>query len=218
MTAGTPCAHAEGLPGKRIVCDACKRARHSARDRERDRQRRRVCPYCQTAVLTKHRRVCDACKLQHRREQRQQWLARPGNAEKMRVYRRAWTARHPGQSWAWAQARRQDPAQLARELETARMASRLWREKNGKVVRPVAAEDYAQANRHWRTPAAPVLALIDAFLAETGLPEKELAALAGVSPRLLYRLHYEHQEMLTVATADRLLLALGSHLDLVEDS
>jgi AraC-like DNA-binding protein len=111
-----------------------------------------------------------------------------------------------------------DPAQLARELETARMASRLWREKNGKVVRPVAAEDYAQANRHWRTPAAPVLALIDAFLAETGLPEKELAALAGVSPRLLYRLHYEHQEMLTVATADRLLLALGSHLDLVEDS
>jgi antitoxin component HigA of HigAB toxin-antitoxin module len=102
-------------------------------------------------------------------------------------------------------------------LEDRRMARRLRREREGRPLPPVPAERYPQANRHWRMPVEPVLALIDARLAETGLSEGELAKLIGASDKFLRRLRSEQRQM-TVDMADRIAVALGSHLDLLEAS
>jgi hypothetical protein len=110
---------------------------------------------------------------------------------------------------------RSDPQRWARFLETHRLEYRLKREQAGHSTRPVPIGKYHPANPQWRVAdPEPVRQLVRDWI-ESGGSLLELSRLSGVSERGLGRLVRE-QAGLSVASADRIVVALGLHLDLLE--
>ena len=218
-----PCPHADELPPRRVVCDACrvKRRRESnevwrEQNREYLRQYRREFrerPGERERELERNRlyaqRHPERVKAQvHRwyeqnREQHAANVARwkAEHPELMRQYRKNWYERTKADPVAWA-----------RYLESNRMKQRLARERAGDPMPPVPVERYPQASSQWVMDAEPLRALVRASAGSLN----ELAAAAGVSAKLLYRLLHEDGKV-TVAAADRLVVALGLHIDLIAE-
>lgn len=207
----TPCPHADQLPPGFTVCKACHRERDAERKRQQRQPRRCACG----AVLDKFKRTCPDCQAQREREYRREWLERPGNRERANASRRRWYRRHPEVQRRWVLERRKDPEKLAQMRETARMSARLYRERNGHPSAPVPEQAYPPASTQWTTDAEPVRRLVQGVL-DSGWTSRELALASGVSEKLIYRLVHEGANGVTVAAADRIVVTLGLHLDLLE--
>jgi hypothetical protein len=202
-------------PGRR-VCAACRKAGRRRWTETQKARRRAALRRCGCgAPLARRRRICPNCQRERRREYRRQWLARPGNRAKQNAARRRWDQRHPEYRYQWAARHYADPAKRQALLESQRMAQRLLRERRGEELRPIPEERYPGANPKWRLEdPEPLRQLVREWLA-AGTAETDLAGAAGVSARLIYRLLHEGSGI-TVASADRLLMAMGLHLDLLE--
>lgn len=206
MRCGDPKPHGSG----RRLCDACATpATPVVR-----------CAGCGVELPSARRRRCDACKATAHRakiERSQRWnLAHP---ETMRAAHARYRARHPDRirvaQRRWTSAVAADPARLERLRETKRLGARLRAERNGRPLPPVAPERYANPSYKWKVPAGP---LREQLREQVSLGEHAaLAADAGVSERLLYRLLHENLEHISVVAADRIAIALGLHLDLLYD-
>ena len=116
----------------------------------------------------------------------------------------------------WYRAMRQDPERLEHFRETQRMGRRLKLERDGRPMQPVPEERYPAASSKWTADAEPVRQLVRDWISSGGT-SAELAKSAGVSERLLYRLLHEDGNV-SVAAADRIVVALGLHLDLLYEA
>lgn len=201
-----PCSDCGGpkQPGVgRRYCDACLARRH---------QRRCKCG----AAIGPRRRTCDTCKRERKRKANLLWNMQhreAANAAQRRYYHR-----HPERARAatqrWYAHVRQDPEAWARLLESHRMGARLRAERNGHALPPVPEHRYPGPSKRGALDPAPVRKLVREWMAAGGLLT-ELADVARVSERLLGRLLGEEQPGISLMAADRIVVALGLHLDLI---
>jgi hypothetical protein len=106
-----------------------------------------------------------------------------------------------------------DPERYAAFLEAKRMQYRLRRERDGNPSRPVPAERYPKASKWWRLPAAPLRTPIASWLEENDATVSELAENARLDFMVVHRILAGTKDVVLVDTADRLLTAVGLHLD-----
>lgn len=206
--AGEPCPHADSLPGRRTVCDTCQRERKNERDRQRyakdsESKRKRAAAYYaehRDQVLARQR----AWDQSHREEK---------SAKNRESYYRDHEATLERKR-AEREAIRRDPQRWAAKLEYYRMWRRLRAELAGRPMAPVPEHRYPAANNQWTMEAGQLRALVSGWL-DSGETLAELAHCAEVSERLLYRLLHEDARV-SVAAADRIVMALGLHLDLLD--
>lgn len=196
------------------MCDGCR-----TQDPQPKRAPKLRCR-CGAPLPSPLRRACDACKaatLERRRAHNRAWNR--NHPDVGRAAQRRYAARHPDRvralSRAWYHAVRADPVALVRYREDQRMRARLLAERLGRPLPPVPESDYPEASTQWTLPAGPLRTLVRDWLRDDDLDQSTLARAAGVSERLLYRLLHEEGEGVSVAAADRLLVTMGSHLDLV---
>jgi hypothetical protein len=197
----------------RRYCPSCAEARR--REAAQRRAPARYCRYCGVPVAPR-RHACEDCKLERKRAANRRWI-RLHRAESAAAQRR-YAARHPERAAAatrrWYAEVKRDPERYAALLETHRMGERLRAERNGHPLPPVPEDQYPAASPHWRLEdPEPLRELVRDWT--RGSDQAELARTAGVSDRLIYRLLHEDSGI-TVAAADRLLMAMGLHLDLLE--
>jgi hypothetical protein len=163
--------------------------------------------------------------LRHQREWKQRLRA---DTERYETYlaaererKRIWAAANPERKLAQQRASyrrlRADPERWARTLETHRLGYRLRAEQAGTPVVPVSEETYERRNGAThagpRLDPAPLRQLIHEA-EDAGWTQRELADASGVSERLLYRVLHEDSRV-TAWAADRVLVTLGLHLDLI---
>lgn len=225
-------------PRTRYCSDGCARAaarrRHRLADAARPKRDRaayareryqivKADPELHARRLEAQRRYA-ATHRERARESQRQWKERlRADAERFEAYLEAERQRKrtvdPERKRAQQRASywrlRANPKRWAHFLETHRLAYRLRCEQAGRPVAPVPAEKYPQASRHWRMPVAPIIAAIDARLVNGELSGHNLAEACGVPQRTIRRLRNE-QQMVSVSVADRILIGLGLHLDLLE--
>lgn len=209
MAKPPPCPHADQLPPSHYVCADCKRERKRIHDRaayaaDPEPAKRRA-----TRYYEEHREEKQAYNRAYHQLHREQ-----ANAERRARY------------WAdhehWLEYKRRereriqaDPRRRAALAEYHRMYERLRREREGRPREPVPEEAYPAASPKWTLPADPLRAVVTGWLTEHGCSKAELAMAAGVSERLVGRLLREGGNGVTVAAADRLLVTMGLHLDLI---
>lgn len=216
----TRCPHADTLPGRRTVCDTCRRARNRARyeanaERVKAKSRAWYAANRERALESQRRYAAahraEACERARRwyeanREQRLESLKDYRQREETRERQRAYQREHYWRVKADAKA-------YARYLEERRLQRRLLAERKGCPLPPVPEERYPAASTKWTAAAAPMRELVREWIGSGGTGA-ELAAASGVSERLLHRLLHEDSNV-SVAAADRIALALGLHLDLI---
>jgi hypothetical protein len=189
-------------------CRACQARRQQPQPRH--------CKDC-GAEVGPRRYTCDACQRELHRYNSRAWANT--HRDKVREASRRYARTHPEVvEAAWRRryaALKADPKAWADYLESARFQYRLKAERDGRPVAPVPEERYPQASPHWRVEdPEPLRELVREWMRDSD--QADLARTAGVSDRLIYRLLHESDSRITVAAADRIVTALGLHLDLLE--
>lgn len=185
----------------------------------------RRCEGCGAEVPARHK-VCAACKRARKRESSRRWNA--AHPEKVAKARREWVERHPDRyqhaQRAWYERLKADPVAYADYLELRRMDHRLRAERDGRPLPPVPEHRYPAVATRWSLDPEPLRQLVLEYLAQDEgdngdrvrpYTAETLGRAAGVSARLIYRLLHEPDKRISVVAADRLAVALGTHLDLL---
>jgi hypothetical protein len=174
--------------------------------------------------------TCQACVPAQRNAHRRRWAA--ANPERQREYDRRWRESHPEQARETsARWKREHPEQVN---EQQRMAYRMRAEREGRAVKPVPAEIYEHrygpstgAGQSLNIDAAPLARVLRGWVDDEGVNDHygerhdglhtsvRLARTSGVSARTIGRIRAGETTRVSVIAADRLALAMGTHLDLI---
>jgi len=202
-----PCPHADDLPGRRVVCDDCQRGRKNAASRAWYLEHREQALERAAARYQEHRErrlaQISAYYYEHREE-----LLQAGRERYYRDHQATLERKRRDR-----EAIKADPERAAYYREYRRMWQRMKAERDGNPLPPVPEHRYPAPSTKWTVDGEPIRALVRRWEAMGG-SRRELAAVADVSERLLYRLMHGDGEV-TVAAADRIAVACGLHIDLI---
>jgi hypothetical protein len=184
----TRCGGPKGPGRYRHLCDRC---------RHEDKRRVRLCPRCHAhPVRGPLARLCHECKAAAHDRTRER------NRQRNREYRR----QH-------AQSRKTNPNQAG----NSRMGLRLRREREGRPLPVLSAEEYTERygrgyGNATRLPAAPLVPLVEQALKSES--EVELAYRAQIADKRVREI-LDGKDQISLVTADRLCVALGVALSFV---
>jgi hypothetical protein len=238
-----PCGKPVAPPRTRYCSDECVRQAQNARRRERDARRppRDRSAYARAyyaavkadperwAALQEYRRRYAAEHRERARQHQREWKERlradperyqavlAVERDRKRIWAKANHERKLEQQRSSYWRLRADPERWARWLETHRLAYRLQREREGRPLPALSAQEYRERygrgyGRSTLLPAAPLRPLIERALESES--EVELGRRAAVADRRLREI-LTGKRNISLVTADRLCVALGFTLSVV---